>query len=276
MHMLIVVDEDEDVEAAISTSSGQAISWGHLLAQLTDSVPTLLTVVKSESDRSQGQALLDHAAQMLAGNTAVPPKIVAVGRAADEVVGEAAAGQYDLLVIGTWQFPSFIERILGSATDQILQQTPCPVLIAKNNPNGLRRILICEGGRKPSLLRRFIIQLPDLINAASEIKILHVMSQILANPAETGWELQADADALIEQQTPEGDLLLQDVQLLTDVPAPIETEVRHGLVVDEIVAETKNGLYDLIVIGQHEGSSWWLADLMGQIATQVDRSVLVI
>jgi nucleotide-binding universal stress UspA family protein len=274
--MLIVVDEDADVETAVSTNSGQAISWGHLLAQLTDSVPTLLTVVKSESDRSHGQVLLNHAVQMLAGSTAVPPKIVAVGRAADEVVGKAAAGQYDLLVIGTWQFPSFIERILGSATDQILQQAPCPVLIAKSNPNGLRRILICEGGRKPSLLHRFIIQLPDLINAASEIKILHVMSQILANPAETGWELQADADELIEQQSPEGDLLLQDVQLLTDVPAPIETEVRHGLVVDEIVAETKNGLYDLIVIGQHEGGSWWLADLMGQIVTQVDRSVLVI
>jgi nucleotide-binding universal stress UspA family protein len=284
MQILIAVDIGEVGETAVSTGarqvvsprSTQAVVWGNLLAQFTGTTPHLLTVVKHEPARRQAKAALEKTADMMTAGMVTPPTRVVVGRAAEDIVHVAKAGQYDLLVVGLRPFPSLIKRFLGSVTERVLQQAPCPIFIAKNNPDGLHRILICEGGREPSLLKRLITKLPALIQDGTEIKILHVMSQILADPAGNGWELQADAQALIEQHAPEGELLEEDVRLLVVAPIPVFTEIRHGLVVDEILAEARNGRYDLIVIGQHQGSDWWLADLMEQIVAQADRSVLVV
>ncbi len=269
MHILVAVSAGKQ--------GATAVAWGHLLAQFTGSAVTLLTVVKHESERLAGQALLEKMTTGLGHNgTAVPVLKVAAGRVVDEIVREAQRGKYHLLVMGLRPYYPLIKRFLGSMTERVLQQVSCPVLIAKRHPDGLHRILVCEGGRDPSLLERLITKLPGLFQDGTEIKILHVMSQILADPAGTGWELQADAQALIDQHAPEGELLQEDVQLLAIAPVPVATEVRHGLVVDEIVAEAGNGRYDLIVIGRHQGSNWWLADLMEQIVAQADRSVLVV
>lgn len=272
MNILIAVSTDEQRGTAVSTSSQQAIAWGYLLGRLTGSISTLLTVIKHESDRSQAQIVLEKAAQMLIGAS---PKIV-TGGVVEEIVRETESGCYDLLVMGQRPFPSIIQRILGSVTERVLPQISCPLLIAKTHPHQLRRILLCEGGRDPSLLQRFATKLPAFITNGSEIKILHVMSQILANPAENDWELQADAQTLIKQHTPEGEFLLQNLQLLAVTSIPVATKVRHGLVVDEILAEAENGRYDLIVIGQHQSQDWWLANLMDEIVTQTDRSVLIL
>ena len=284
MQILIAVNIGEVGETAVSTgskqavstSSNQAVAWGNLLAQFTGATPTLMTVVKHESAQRQARTFLENVTDTMTAGP-VPPFIrLVVGRAAEDIVRVAKAGNYDLLVVGSRPFPSLIKRFLGSVPERILQQAPCPVFIAKNHPDSLCRILICEGGREPSLLERFIAKLPNLIQDGTEIKILHVMSQILADPAGTGWELQADAQTLIEQRAPEGELLQGDARRLGTAPVPVFTEIRHGLVVDEIVAEAKNGRYDLIVIGRHQGSNWWLADLMEQIVAQADRSVLVV
>jgi nucleotide-binding universal stress UspA family protein len=273
MNILIAVNTDEQRGTAVSTSSQQAIAWGHLLRRLTGSIPTLLTVIKHESDRPQTQIVLERAARLLDG---APSAKIVTGEAVEEVVREAGLGQYDLLVMGQLPFRPIIQRILGSVTERVLPQISGPLLIAKARPQQLRRILLCEGGRDPSLLQRFATKLPAFITNGSEIKILHVMSQILANPAENGWELQADAQTLMKQHTPEGEFLLQNSQLPVVTPVPVATKVRHGLVVDEILAEAKNGRYDLIVIGQHRGHNWWLANLMDEIVTQADRSVLIL
>lgn len=268
MHILIAVGTGEHGETAAA--------WGHLLAQLTGSTLTLLTVIKHESERPNGQALLEKASHLRSNGTAVPAIKIAVGRVVNEIISEAKAGHYDLLVMGIRPYPRLIKRFLGSVTERVLQQSACPVLIAKNRPDSLRRILICEGGRDPSLLKRFSTKLPELIRDGTEIKILHVMSQILANPAEAGWELQADAQTLIEKHAPEGEILSEDLQRLAVTPIPAATAVRHGLVVDEILTEARNGRYDLIVIGRHQDRVWWLANLMDQIVAQTDRSLLVV
>lgn len=55
--------------------------------------------------------------------------------------------------------------------------------------------------------------------------------------------------------------------------------VRHGRVVDEILAESRAEDYDLVVIGAHRGEGWrriLLDDLAQQLITQIDRPVLVV
>jgi nucleotide-binding universal stress UspA family protein len=105
------------------------------------------------------------------------------------------------------------------------------------------------------------------------------MSQISAGPGVRGRQLRSDADALIHEHAPEGDLLRKDVWALEQSGLHPEPRVRHGLVVDEILDEARIGDYDLVVIGAHQRAGWQaflLEDLSNKIVMGLDRPVLVI
>jgi nucleotide-binding universal stress UspA family protein len=72
--------------------------------------------------------------------------------------------------------------------------------------------------------------------------------------------------------------LARDVQGLDQLNIHPRPKVRHGLVVDEILAESQSQHYDLIVIGAHRGEGWHrilLDDLTRQIIQKADRPVFV-
>jgi nucleotide-binding universal stress UspA family protein len=55
--------------------------------------------------------------------------------------------------------------------------------------------------------------------------------------------------------------------------------VRHGLVVDEIAAEARDGDYDLLVIGANTArglSRWLLDDVTAHVLDEVQLPVLVV
>lgn len=94
-----------------------------------------------------------------------------------------------------------------------------------------------------------LAEFAPLLAAATQVTVLHVMSQIVARPGVPGWELRADAPALMAEHTPEGELLARDVAALQQVNQRVAACIRHGLVVDEILAEAANE-YDLLVLGR--------------------------
>jgi len=111
------------------------------------------------------------------------------------------------------------------------------------------------------------------------VTVLHVMSQMSARPGVRGTQLRADAQELMQEHTPEGELLEADVQMLTLPGVRCSAAVRHGLVVDEIVAQARDGDHDLVMIGAHRAPGWQrflLDDLTSHIVRQVDRPVLVV
>jgi nucleotide-binding universal stress UspA family protein len=105
------------------------------------------------------------------------------------------------------------------------------------------------------------------------------MSQISAGPGVRGKQLRAEVEELMGERTPEGELLLRDLQALERPGVRSRPKVRHGLVVDEILAEVRDGDYDLVVIGAYRGAGWQrilLDDLAHQIVVQLERPVLVV
>ena len=89
--------------------------------------------------------------------------------------------------------------------------------------------------------------------------------------------MRASAEELIEEQVPEGELLACDVQALERLGIHARARVRHGLVVDEILAEAEGGDYDLVAIGAYRAEGWQrilLSDLAHKIMVQLDRPVL--
>jgi nucleotide-binding universal stress UspA family protein len=105
------------------------------------------------------------------------------------------------------------------------------------------------------------------------------MSQMSASPGVRGGQLRADAQELIEKHTPEGEMLERDIQMLEKPDIHPSPKVRHGLVVDEILAEAHSGDYDLVVVGAHPagGSQRFLLDnIAHQIMKRINRPILIV
>jgi nucleotide-binding universal stress UspA family protein len=162
----------------------------------------------------------------------------------------------------------------------VIEETDQPVLIVKETATSLDRMLLCDGGEQQTpILHRFENQLPEFLDAAREVTVLHVMSQITAKPGVADEHLLATAEELIAASAHEGEVLEYDLEHLQQLEATPRPLVRHGLVVDEIVDEAASGAYDLVVIGAHRQEPWTdllLDDLAAQIVREIDQTVLLI
>jgi nucleotide-binding universal stress UspA family protein len=106
------------------------------------------------------------------------------------------------------------------------------------------------------------------------------MSQLsLSGRGETLEELEASAEALMDGAAREGAHLTKMLELVRVEGVEARALVRHGLVVDEVIAEAKAGRYDLIALGAHVTPgvpSSMVNDLAGRILLAADRPVLVV
>lgn len=261
--------------------SDSAVQMGAQIARAATLSPTLLTVIKHETEYSHAEAILARAVFHTALDSADVRTRIRVGNRAKEIIREAGEGNYDLVIVGSRPSHKLLTRILGTTTEWVISHAPCPVLIAKGKPTPIGRILLCvSGANSPSQHTLFTGRLVSLLDEVNEITALHVMSQISAGPAAPdGWQLYAGAAELIQENEPEGILLQQDILALTQSQARVNACIRHGPVVEEILAEAQDGSYDLIVIGSHQTRGWQrflLDDLAHQIVVQADRAVLVV
>ncbi|MGB2895403.1 MAG: universal stress protein [Anaerolineales bacterium] len=260
--------------------SEQALQLAAKLAEAARVKLTILTVVKRESDLPNAEKILDMATKSLPEGTLEFQTRTRVGNMAEEIVHETLEGMYNLVAIGMGFGGTLLQRLLLPAGEWVLEHGPSSVIVVKGQAVLPKRILICDSGVDSStLLAQFKNLFSDLLLENTHLTVLHVMSQISAGPGVSGWQLRADADELIEASTPEGEILDQDTQVLDELQQDIEAKVRHGLVVDEIIAEARGGEYDLIVIGEHQNGFWErlvLDNLAHQIVAAADRPVMII
>ena len=262
-----------------ASHSDIAVRMAAAIAQLTGGKLTILTVIKRESEWPQAEAILTRAKMLVSPELSGVRGRIRQWQAAEAIVKEARDGKYDLIVVGERPEHGLSRRFLAPTAERVIQHLPCPVLIARGRIRPLRRVLVCEGGREPSLLSRLISSLAPFVQTFHELTVLHVMSQITAGPGVPDWELQAGAEELMQKHTREGELLEDDLERLAQLNIRLEAKVRHGLVVEEILDEARSGDYDLIVIGAHQRQGWvrfLLDDLAHQIIVHADRPLLVV
>ncbi|MAU00722.1 MAG: hypothetical protein CL608_26555 [Anaerolineaceae bacterium] len=270
MHILIATDG--------SPESDLAVRLGEAVATITNGSLTLLIVIKHETERTQAESILIRTKTLIPEHVSLQTKI-RVGQTAEEIVREVAANNHHLVIIGEESQRWLTSRLLAPTVERVISQLPCPVLVARGEIRPLRRVLVCESGRDPSLLNRLINQLSPLLRKVDKLTALHVMSQMAAAPGVRGWELRASANELMEKHTVEGSFLESDLARLAKLNVDLEAKVRHGLVVREILDEMQSGDYDLVVIGAHQGKGWerfLLDDLAHEIISQADRPLLVV
>jgi len=256
-----------------------AVRLGKEIAGRAGEAPTVLTVISNEEERSRARTILTGACELLQPQAPEVRTRIRIGHPAEEVIREAEEGGYDLVIVGDRQHHNRVTRFfLGSTAQRVVEYAPCPVIIAKGKIQPIHRILLCDSGADSSLLLNCTAQLVNLIGREMDITVLHVMTQMSAGPGVIGKQLRAGAAELIHEHTPEGELLAQDVKVLDQLNVNPRPKVRHGLVVEEILAEARSQDYGLIVIGAYRGEGWHrilLDDLARQIIQKVDRPIYV-
>ena len=154
----------------------------------------------------------------------------------------------------------------------------CAVLLVKEARPALHKILACTGGGRPGL-RDVEVAGQLAAQTGAQVTVLHVMSQVALTEKGYRPELEAPANDLIGQRTREGEHLTIALQTLQALGVNCAAKVRHGLVVDEIIAETRDGNYDLLVIGAHAArglTRWLLDDVTAHVLEESQVPVLVV
>jgi nucleotide-binding universal stress UspA family protein len=176
------------------------------------------------------------------------------GYAEEKLLAETEEHFYHLVVIGARGGRAAGGARMGSTARRLARFVKMPLLIVTQPRAAINRVLICTSGEKQGESDALVGgALSALIGA--RVTVLHVMSQIPLGPDAKTEDLGRDALDLIQSGAREGEHLkrLQEIMqgqgLMT---SRCELKVRHGLVMDEILTETREGSYDLVVIGAHQ------------------------
>ena len=242
--------------------------------------PTVMTVVEREVDLREDEAITAKAVQQLALCGAEARTHIGEGSPAGAIVREAKRGDYDLVVVGEYSpYGELGQLSKGSTTWRVVEGVPCSVLIAKGRISPIRRILVCDSGVGDSpALGYMTARLAEALDGEQEVTVLHVVPQKGAGPRAGGRGAQAEGGDPAASGVVEGEGRAYDpgaLEIAGHEPRPL---VRHGHVVDEVVAEAREGDYDLVIIGAHRQQGWRRLvseNLAFKIAAGLDRPVLV-
>lgn len=273
MKILIVTDGSSEARNALDFSSQ--------IVQRVAEPPTILTVIADSTDSLSSQAndILARALELVGVPEAMTQ--VRIGKTFENILHEASEGGFDLVIMGDKRPQSLLARVLwGSKAIKVAESAPCSVIVVRKKPSRIHRILLCDSGAGlSSLLSKLVVQLSDLLEGEEDITVLHVMSQMSAGPGVRGGQLRAEAQELVEEHAPEGEMFERDIQMLEKPGIHPSPKVRHGLVVDEILAEARNGDYDLVVVGAHSPGgkqSFLLDNIANQIMKRINRPILIV
>lgn len=252
------------------------IRFGNLVAALSASKVTLLTVVDGRVKKKEAAAMLAQAQAML--DVPVDKMKVRKGQSVEEIVEEACNKGYDMIVVGSRVMTRFTQMLLRSVTQQVTKKAPISVLVVKEERPSLKNILICTGGQK--LNRGVIEQGAKLAKAAqATVQLLYVTNPAPGMYAGLG-NMDETLPELLQSNTPIAQHLRWAARYLAEQGVPGKINVRYGIVSEEILREASENDYDLLVIGARAELSLLNELLMEKVTPQIvehaPHSVLVV
>ena len=255
-----------------------AIRLGGLLAGASRAETTLLGITEKPADEHLLRDALEAQAQSLRAAGVVPEIVVRAGEPIRQILKQTSTTTYDLVVIGSRQRGTTGFYWRSRRTYEVVKSIPLPVLVAIGECTRLKKFLVCTGGKE------FIedaVQLTGGLAAAAgaSVTLLHVMAEPPAMYADLV-RLEEDVNQLLESNSELGINLRGQKEELERLGVPTEVHVRHGLVLFQVLAETRAGDYDLIVTGSSQARGvirhYIMGDLTRSILNHANCSVLVV
>lgn len=181
----------------------------------------------------------------------IPTQILIKSGNMAEVIEQIAREQtFDVALYASRGRRGLTKLLFGSVAAELGHEISCSLLVVRGAPSPIKRILICttldENQMAPITLGGQFAQ-----RVQARVTVLHVMSQIPLIEDAPEDPLKMTAEEAIEKQTREGQRFTQILAHFAAQNITAQPVIRHGLVVDEVLAEVLEGDYDLLVLGAH-------------------------
>jgi nucleotide-binding universal stress UspA family protein len=261
-----------------SRHASKALRFGALIAKGAQQQVTVLGVVEHAGEERKVTRMVERVSNALCEQVPQVGTLIRHGHAAEEILKETEENAYDLVVVGSRGRRGITRFVLGSTAARLARYCPVSVLIVKGEIRGLDKILVCTGGAEAGERDTEMAGRIASLSGAS-VTILHVMSQLPIDPECELDDLECASDSLLATNAREAVHLRTDLKILSALHVPATAKVRQGLVVDGILAEAREGDYDLIVTGAHVATGlqrFILQNTTEEILLGAERPVLVV
>jgi nucleotide-binding universal stress UspA family protein len=260
-----------------TSSAGTAIDLGGLLAGPLKAETTLLGIAEKSEDEQPLRDALYAQAQSLRQRGVSPDVVVQSGEPVWQIVQQTSKSKYDLVVIGARWTGAVGDYWRSRKTYEVIKAIQPPVLVAIGERKQLKRFVICTGGKE--YIERAVQFTGRLATAVgASVTLLHVMAEPPAMYADLV-RMEENVDQLLQSKSELGTNLRRQKRELHRLGVSAEVHLRHGIVIDQVFEEVRDGDYDLIVTGTSQARGllrhYIMGDLTRSILNRANVPVLV-
>jgi nucleotide-binding universal stress UspA family protein len=228
-----------------------SIEYGTWLASVLETNIKLLGVTENLSpaaidDHHPLEDVFTRAVELFQKNGVNYTLEVQNGDAEDIIPRKAKEGNY-IIVLGHLGRPQFRRMLTGRSIRHLMEDIEQPILYVPESRLPLKKILICIGGLGYEVTAEHIA-MQMAMKSRAEITLLHIIPPIDLNYP-TANTISAHWQNLVETDTPVGQSLRQALNVAKNNGLIANVKARQGNVVEEIMAEVKEGNYDLLCMG---------------------------
>lgn len=244
-----------------------AIQLGGLLAGPLQAETTILGIAEKSGDERPLREALEKQAQSLRAQKFGLEISMHAGEPVRQILDQTSKTSYDLVVIGARWTGATGHYWRSEKTYEVIKAIQPPVLVAIGECKQLKRFLVCTGGKE------FIeqaIQLTGKLAAAlgASVTLLNVMAEPPAIYADLV-QLEEDVNRLLESKSELGTNLQRQKRELERLGVSAEVRLRHGIVIDQVFEEARDGDYDLIVTGTSQARGLLRHYIMGDLTRSI-------
>lgn len=166
---------------------------------------------------------------------------------AEEIIPQRARQGVDLVVLGPLGRPQIRRMLTGRSIRHFIEEIEQPILYVPRTILPVKKILICIGGLGYEINAEHLA-MQIAMKSRAEIKLLHIVPPVeldypTARTVHDNWQRLEQTD------TPVGRSLRQALDIAKADGLTATVTGRQGNVVEEILAEIKEGKYDLVCMG---------------------------
>jgi nucleotide-binding universal stress UspA family protein len=258
-------------------SAETAIHLGGLLTGPLKAETTLLGIAESSEDEQPLRDALQNQAHSLRGHGISPEIAVHSGEPVHQILDQTSKSKYDLVVIGARWTGAVGDYWRSKKTYEVIKTIQPPVLVAIGERKELKRFVVCTGGKE------FIEQAVQFtgrlaVAVGASVTLLHVMAEPPAMYADLV-RMEENVDQLLQSNSELGTNLRRQKRELERLGVSAEVHLRHGIVIDQVFEEVREGNYDLLVTGTSQARGllrhYIMGDLTRSILNRANVPVLV-
>ena len=248
-------------------SAQTAIDLVGLLAGPLTAETTLLGIAEKSEDEPPLRDALHTQEQSLRQRAISPDILVQFGEPVLQIVEQTSKSKYDLVVIGARWTGAVGHYWRSKRTYEVIKAIQPPVLVAIGERKELKRFVVCTGGKEfIEQAVKFTGQLAAAVGAS--VTLLHVMAEPPAMFADLV-RMEENVDQLLQSNSELGTNLRRQKRELDRLGVPAEVRLKHGIVIDQVFEEARNGNYDLIVTGTSQARGVFRHYIMGDLTRDI-------